>query len=766
MKIVVEEIKIGGQTLTLEHGRFASFADSAVVARLGDTMVLVTVVASQKDTDLDYFPLTVDYFAKLYAGGKIKGSRWVKRDGRPTDDEILTARLTDRSIRPLFPKAYKKDVQVIATVLSVDGENDPSTLAMIGASAALATSSIPWSGPVASLKIGTKDGKPVANPTNEEMKTSDLELVLSTSKDSIFMIEAGANQVSEKKVLEAVEFGQKEAQKIIKGISELAKKIGVEKQKVEDKKDKELIHLIDKKFGSQLYDFAKANSAKDSVSATEIEDAIIEEVGKEKAGLVSGAIEEVTKNRIRKETLAGKRLDGRKLDQIREISVEVGVLPRTHGSAVFQRGQTQALTIATLGSPDLSQLLETAEGEENKHYIHHYNMPPFTTGETGRVGSPGRREIGHGALAERALIPVLPKQEDFPYTIQVVSEIMASNGSTSMASTCGSTLSLMDAGVPISAPVAGIAMGLIIEDKKTAILSDILGTEDFTGDMDFKVAGTKDGVTAIQLDVKTASLTFAILEKALKQANTGRLFILSKMTDVVDKPREDVSKYAPSVIKINIPVEKIGEIIGPGGRQIKDIMATTGAHLDVEDDGSVVISGPDKGSVSKAQEYVENLIKEVQPGEVYEGEVKRIQPFGAFVEVLPGKDGLVHVSDMSEGFVKDPNDVVKEGDKVQVRVKEIDQMKRINLTMILDPEKEKEKESGSRDHRGGDRGDMNRRDDNRRGDSRRGDSRGGRRDNRFSPRGRGSQPQRGRSENERSGPHFPASRLVPSKRRF
>lgn len=781
MKIITQEIEVGGKTLTLEHGRFAEQASSAILARMGDTMVLATVVAATSKIEVDYFPLTVDYTMRLYAGGRIKGSRWVKRDGRPTDEEILTCRLIDRSIRPLFPKTYKKDVQVIAMVLSVDGENDPATLAMTATSAALATSNIPWKGPVGSLKVGTNDAGFVANPLQSELQASSLDLILTTNKENIFMIEAGASQVPEEKILEAIEFGQKEAQKIIAGIEELTKKVGVEKEVYEDKEDEELISLIDKKFGEQILEFAKNNASKEGGSnASELKQAIAQEVGEEKAKNLGAAFEKVMRKQVRKQVLSGTRLDGRKHDQIREISAEVGLLPRTHGSAVFKRGQTQVLSVTTLGSPSLSQLLETAEGEENKRYIHHYNFPPYSTGETGRYGQPGRREIGHGALAERALMPVLPSGSDFPYTIQVVSEVMSSNGSTSMASTCGSTLSLMDAGVPITAPVSGIAMGLIIEDKDVAILSDIMGIEDGTGDMDFKVTGTDVGVTAIQLDVKTPLLTLEILNKALSQARVGRLFILEKMLSVVDKSRTDVSEYAPKIIVVKIPVEKIGEVIGPGGRVIKKIMAETGSQIDMEDDGSVTISGVSKDSVDRAREIVEGMTRDVQAGEEYKGIVRRIQPFGAFVEILPGKDGLVHVSDMAEDFVQDPNDVVKVGDEVTVWVNEVDELKRINLRMT--PER---KEKGSRDNGGSSErregsspprsfGDS----DSRGGRAPRSFSEGGfsrsssrpRRDDRspsFSDRRSSSSDGRGRSSGSgEGGPHFPTSRFLPGKKRF
>ncbi len=699
-KIITQEIKTGDKVVTLEHGRFAEQANSAIVARLGDTMVFVSVVASQNDTSLDYFPLTVDYMMRLYAGGRIKGSRWVKREGRPTDEEILTSRLIDRSIRPLFPKGYKKEVQVVAVVLSVDGENDPATLAMVAASAALATSSIPWKGPVGSLRVGEKDGTYFVNPVDSELVFSNMDLVMTANKESIFMIEAGAQQVLEEKILGALEFGFGEAQNIIVGIEELANKVAKKKDAFTETEDKELFDLVYKKYGDQILDFAKTSATKEGGSRnTELIDAITVEVGSEKASQVASAVEKVMKRKIREQILSGTRLDGRKHSQIRSLAAEVGILPRTHGSAVFARGQTQVMTVATLGSPRMSQLLETAEGEETKHYIHHYNFPPYSTGETGRVGAPGRREIGHGALAERALVPVIPSEEEFPYTIHLVSEVMSSNGSTSMASTCGSTLSLMDAGVPLRAPIAGIAMGLVIDGQDVAVLSDIMGIEDGNGDMDFKVAGSKEGVTAIQLDVKTSSLTLPILERALKQAREGRLQILDVMLAAIDRPRGSISQYAPKVVLIHVPVEKIGEVIGPGGRVIKKIMAETGTQLDVEDDGSVTITGIDPDGATRAREWVEGLVKEVAPGEIYEGEVVRIQPFGAFVQVLPGKDGLVHVSDMAEGFVQNPEDVVSIGDKVQVRVKEVDNLGRINLSMRMDPSTDK-----PREERGGDRG--------------------------------------------------------------
>jgi polyribonucleotide nucleotidyltransferase len=758
-KLITQEFELGGKTITLEHGKLAEQANSAIWARQGDTVVLATVVAAPLKAELDYFPLTVDYTMRLYAGGRIKGSRWVKRDGRPSDEEILTSRLIDRSIRPLFPKGYKKDVQVIATVLSVDGENDPALLAMVATSAALATSNIPWNGPVGSLKVGTKEGTYFVNPTQTELDFSELDLVLTTNKENIFMIEAGAEQLPEEKVLEALDYGQKEAQKIILAIEEMASKMGVEKEAFSVEEDQEIANLVDKKFGAQILEFAKNNSSKEGGSNnSELKQAIIEEVGEEKAAKVGVAFEKVMKKQIRKQILSGSRLDGRKLDEVRQITVDVGVLPRTHGSAIFKRGQTQVLSVATLGSPNMSQLLETAEGEETKRYIHHYNMPPYSSGETGRFGQPGRREIGHGALAERALIPVVPSEEKFPYTIQVVSEVMSSNGSTSMASTCGSTLSMMDAGVPITAPVSGIAMGLIIEDGKVAVLTDIMGIEDGMGDMDFKVTGTTEGVTAIQLDVKTPNLTLEILTQALEQAKKGRLHILDIMLKAIDKSRTAVSQYAPKIVTTKVPTEKIGELIGPGGRVIKKLMADTQTQVDVEDTGTVTISGISDENVTRAKEWIEGLVKEVQPGEIYEGEVVRIQPFGAFVNILPGKDGLVHVSDMAEDYVKDPNDIVKIGDKVQVRVKEVDELHRINLSMRMDPSTDKPKEERE------DRGERRFSPRFESGDRPRRPSMGPRRDDNR-PRGGMRRDSGSRQEGGAGGPHFPASRFMPTNKK-
>lgn len=687
-------LPFGNQTLTLETGELAPQATVAVLARLGDTVVLVTVVEGNDREDLGYFPLSVEFAERLYAGGKIKGSRWVKREGRPSDEAILTGRLIDRSIRPLFPKEYKKEVQVIATVLSVDGENEPDILALNAVSAALAASPIPWNGPVGAIRIGhLKDGEHLINPTTSEIGTSELDIVVSQNGDKTVMIEAGAHQVSEDIIVSAIEKAHVETAKMIEFINDFVKKVGMKKHEVTpNTKLVDLAAIVEKSYKKDLEELAGilANKESGGGETGKLIDTIFEQ---EKARnpeaeidkkLVSQAVEKVMFKIIRSNVVnKQKRPDGRAIDEIRPLEARVGILPRTHGSAVFQRGITQALTIATLGSPRLEQLIESAEGEESKRYIHHYAMPPYSVGETGRIGSPSRREIGHGALAERALEPVIPGKDVFPYTIRVVSEILSSNGSTSMASTCGSTLALMDAGVPILKPVGGISVGMMSEGDKYVLLTDIIGLEDFSGDMDFKVAGTDDGVTAIQLDVKIPGLTVQQIKEIFERAKTARMKILETMLAAIDTSRSGVSQYAPKIQVVQIPIDKIGEVIGPGGRVIKNIIAQTGAEVDVEDDGSVTITSPDKEAMDRAVEWIKSITREVMPNEEFDGEVKRILPFGAFVEILPGKEGMVHVSQMSNDYVKNPEDVVALGDKVKVKVIEIDDQGRINLTMKL-----------------------------------------------------------------------------------
>ena len=732
MKKIENSIDFGGRKLTLTTGHIAQQATSAVMASYGETVVLATVVASPLREDLGYFPLFVEYQERLYAGGRIKGSRWVKREGRPSDDDILTARLIDRSIRPLFPKEYnKKEVQVIVTVLSVDLENNPDVVAATAVSAALASSSIPWGGPVAIVRVGLKDDKFIINPVNSEIEVSDMEMIISATDKSIVMIETGANQVKEEVVLKGIEHAVKETEKLNKFINKFASEVGnkkevIAKEKVNISLEKKVKEVAGKEIISIIEKLAKKEIGYSEYD--EFKKVVRNNFSEEEQKQVDNIFESLIKKELRGMILKGKRPDGRKSAELRALSSRVGILPRTHGSAMFERGQTQVLSIATLGASSLEQIIESAEGEETKRYMHHYSMPPYSVGETGKL-FPSRRDIGHGALAEKALLPVMPSEDSFPYAVRVMSEVLSSNGSTSMASTCGSTLSLMDAGVPIIAPVAGIAMGLITESKdKYTVLTDITGIEDGYGDMDFKVAGSKGGITALQLDVKALNLTPKILKDAFEQAKKARLEILKVMLSAIDKPREKVSSYAPKIKMMKISPEKIGEVIGPGGRVIKSIVAETGAQVDIEDDGTVSISGINREGVDKAVEIVEQLTKEVVADEIYEGEVKRIESFGAFVEILPGRDGMVHISDMTTNFVKDPNDIVKMGDKVEVRVKEIDNLGRINLSMILDKSKERK--------------------DNDR------------------PKGKRNFDRKPRNDNRRtSGPHFPASRYVDSKKK-
>ncbi|QQG40899.1 MAG: polyribonucleotide nucleotidyltransferase [Candidatus Levyibacteriota bacterium] len=692
-------LPIGEKTFTLQTGELAPQATAAVLARLGDTVVFVTVVCGNDRTDIDWFPLSVEYVERLYAGGKIKGSRWVKREGRPSDEAILAGRLIDRSIRPLFPKSFKREVQVIVTVLSVDAENEPDILALNAVSAALAISKIPWSGPIAAVRMGYaqnggSEGTVLVNPTTTEATSalSQLDIVVSQNKEKTVMLEAEAKQVAEEIIQMAIEKAHIETRKIIAGIEELVKKVGQEKLPIPQETTlAEAVNIFEKGYKSEIAKIIEARVQKEGGGA-ETEELITKiyddlkvkdpQTEVDKKSLAKG-LEKVMFKMIRVDVVnKKKRADGRSVDQIREISAQVGILPRTHGSALFSRGITQALSIATLGSPRLEQLIESADGEERKRYIHHYSGLPYSFGQAGRMGFVSRREIGHGALAERALLAVIPSQADFPYTIRVVSEVLSQNGSSSMASTCGSTLALMDAGVPITAPVAGISIGMMSDGDKYVLLTDIIGLEDFAGDMDFKVAGTEKGITAIQLDVKIDGLTDVQIVEIFAQARIARMEILSKMLSVLPSSRKAVSEFAPKIEVVKIPVEKIGEVIGPGGRVIRNIIAETGATVDVEDDGSVTVSGTSEESVAKAVTWIQSLTREVQAGEEFEGEVKRILPFGAFVEILPGKEGMVHVSQMAQGFVKDPNEVVRLGQKVKVKVMEIDAQGRINLTMI------------------------------------------------------------------------------------
>lgn len=689
--IISQTIDLSGRTLTLEVGRYAQQASAAVVARLGDTVVLATVVAGRDNPENTYLPLFVEYQEKLYSGGKIKGSRWVKREGRPSDEAILTSRLIDRSVRPLFPKSLRREIQIIVTTLSVDAENDPDIPAVVAASAALSLTDLPFAGPVGAVRVGyvpqNGTGNFLTNPTHQDREYSDLDLTVSGNRAGIVMVEAGANELSEENTLSAIRYGHGEIIKIIDAIEELRKKLGKTPVSVDLSENQEVAALskkIHEKYPQELKNLVDAMAAKESDADTaQFLDIISQKEALEDKNLVASALDKAATALVRQNIL-GKNLrpDSRKPDEIRPITCRVSELPRTHGSAMFQRGSTQALTITTLASPSMEQWIESPEHEEKKRYIHHYNMPPFSVGETGRMGWPSRREIGHGALAERALVPVIPAEKDFPYTIRVVSEIMSSNGSTSMASVCGSTLSLMDAGVPIKAPVAGIAMGLVTDGQKHVILSDIAGIEDFKGDMDFKVAGTKQGITALQMDVKVPGLSFEILGLALEQARLGRLSILDKMLAVLPEAKREISRYAPKIVILTIDVDKIGDVIGPGGKTIKKIIADTESEIDVEDDGTVTVSGIDHDKIQAAVDMIKGLTKEVKIGEEYDGTVVRLTDFGAFVNLIPGKDGLVHVSKLSTGYLSHPSEVVSEGQMLKVRVENIDDQNRVSLLPV------------------------------------------------------------------------------------
>lgn len=702
----VFELELGGRTLSIETGRVAQLADAAVLVRYGDTVVLVTACASDEPKEgIDFFPLSVDYEERLYAVGKIPGG-FIKREGRPTEKAILSARLIDRPIRPLFPHGYRNDVQVIATVLSVDQDNLPEIAAMIGSSAALSISSIPFMGPTGSVLVGRVDGKFILNPNSEEREKSDLHLVVSGTKDAVMMVEAGAKEVPEDVMLEAIMFGHEHIKKIVAFIEEIVTKVGKEKKEYVVFKVDEEIEKAVREYATQktieairTVDKLERQAKIDAVKVETLEH--FAEIFPEKEKEIDEVLYDILKEQVRKLiTEEGIRPDDRKLDEIRPITCEVGVLPRVHGSGLFTRGQTQVLTVATLGALGDVQILDGLTDEETKRYMHHYNFPPYSVGETRFLRGPGRREIGHGALAERALEPMIPSEEEFPYTIRLVSEVLSSNGSTSQASVCGSTLALMDAGVPIKAPVAGVAMGLMKENDKVAILTDIQGMEDFLGDMDFKVAGTSKGITAIQMDIKIPGIDRPILEKALEQARVGRLFILEKMLSVISEPRKQLSPYAPKIITTRIDPDKIRDVIGPGGKTINKIIAETGVKIDIEDDGRVYIAAVNQANGEKALKMIEGLTREVKEGEIYLGKVARITTFGAFVEILPGKEGLVHISKLDTKRVEKVEDVVNVGDEILVKVTEIDKQGRINLSRkhaITDTAAEDKNESKAED---------------------------------------------------------------------
>ena len=676
---------LGGKLLQVEIGKVAGMANGAATIRLGDTVVNVTATASAEPReDIDFFPLSCDYEERMYAAGKIPGG-FIKREGRPSEKAILSSRLMDRPIRPLFPKGYYNDVVVVATVMCVDNDCPSDIAAMIGSSVALSISDIPWDGPTGSVRIGRVDGEFVVNPSLEQRAVSDMNLTVSGTMDAIMMVEAGANEVPEKDILDGIMFAHEEIKKLVTFINQITAEVGKEKKPMPEhnipedlEKAMREFETADMRAAIQIHDKTERQNAMDKLEA-DTKAKFIEEYP-ENGKDIDDVLYKIRKEQMRDLIIhEGVRPDGRKTTEIRPIWCETGFLPRTHGSGLFTRGQTQVLTVATLGAVGESQVLDDISEETEKRYIHHYNFPPYSVGEARTSRSPGRREIGHGALAERALLPVIPPVEEFPYAIRLVSEVLSSNGSTSQASVCGSTLSLMDAGVPIKAPVAGIAMGLIKEEDDIAILSDIQGMEDFLGDMDFKVAGTRKGVTAIQMDIKIHGLSREILERALKQAHEGREFILGKMLEEIPEPRTELSPYAPRIITMQIDVDKIRTVIGPGGKTINKIISETGVKIDIDDEGQIFIAAPDMGSAKAAQEYIELLTAEVEVGKTYKGTVKRIMNFGAFIEVLPGKEGLLHISKMAKHRVEKVEDVMNIGDEVEVIVYEIDGQGRINL---------------------------------------------------------------------------------------
>lgn len=679
------QMDLAGRTLTIETGELAKQAGGAALVRYGDTVVLVTATASKEAKDIDFFPLTVDYEEKMYAVGRIPGG-FVKREGRPPETAILHSRLIDRPIRPLFDKGCRNEVHVCATVLSVDQDNAPEICGMIGASAALALSDIPWAGPIAGVRIGRVNSSFVINPTVAQLEATDLNVVVAGTKDAILMVEGGAQEVAEDVLLDAIMAAHEEIKRIVSFQEEMVAVAGKEKRVLPTHALDEDILAAVKEYAHDALDKAVRCADKQQRDAQQDEvyadtRAHFEEIYPENMDDVNMALEKMTKEIVRHMITVEKiRLDGRQLDEVRSISVRVGVLPRTHGSGLFTRGQTQVLNICTLAPLSEKQTIDGIGIETEKRYIHHYNFPSYSVGEARSSRGPGRREIGHGALAERALLAVLPTEEEFPYAMRLVSEVLESNGSSSMASVCGSTLSLMDAGVPIKAPVAGIAMGLVTQGEHYTILTDIQGMEDALGDMDFKVAGTAKGVTAIQMDIKISGLSREILKEALEQAHKGRMHIMGKMLAVIDAPRDNMSPWAPRIITMNIDPDKIRDVIGQGGKVIRGIIEETGAKIDIEDDGTIFIAAVEEAAANKAIEIITNLTKEVEVGEVYLGKVTRLMNFGAFVEVLPGKEGLVHISKLAKERVENVEDVVNVGDEIMVKVIEIDKQGRINLS--------------------------------------------------------------------------------------
>ncbi len=711
-----QEAVIGGRVMSIETGRVAEQANGAVLVRYGDTVILATAVGSNEPREgIDFFPLTVDVEERMYAAGKIPGG-FIKREGRASEHAILACRLADRPLRPLFPKGYRNDVQIVITVLSADQENDSDIMGIVGASAALSVSDIPFAGPVGAVRVGYINDQLVINPLESQLAQSRLDLTIAGTSDAVMMVEAGAKELPEEMMLEAVRFGQETLQEIVKMQERLAQAVNIAKRPFAPAAADEALRAKVAEFVRPRFEAAVNNPDKAARSSalSLVQHDLVATLGAEypdRMKEIIGFYEKELKAYVRNNILDnGLRPDGRDLKTIRPISCEVGLLPRTHGSAIFTRGQTQVLSVITLGSPGDEQILDGLGASESKRFMHHYNFPPFSTGESKPLRGPGRREIGHGALAERAVAAVIPSQSEFPYTIRAVSDVLSSNGSTSMGSVCGTTLALMDAGVPIHAPVAGVAMGLITgegeRDGKWAVLSDIQGIEDALGDMDFKVAGTADGVTALQMDIKVKGITYEIMATALEQAREGRMFIMEKMLDTIDAPREELSEYAPRIQSIKINPDKIGAVIGPGGKMIRKIQEESGAKIDIEDDGTVNISATSGDAMQLAMDAVRGLTEEVEVGHIYTGTVRRLVDFGAFVEILPGKEGLVRTSQLADYQVNRPEDVVSVGDEITVMVIEVDQQGRVNLSRraALSGEMPSAAELESERGRGGPRG--------------------------------------------------------------
>ena len=713
-------MEIGGKTLTVEVGRYAGQADAACTCRYGDTEVLATVVRSAEPrADADFLPLMVDYEEKFYAAGKIKGSRFMKREGRPTDDAVLVGRMIDRTIRPLFNQKIRYDVQVILTIFCIDEENDPDFPSLIATSVALSLSPIEWAGPIAGMRVGLINNEFVLNPTVTAQEKSDFEIMVGTgSNDRVLMIEARGSQVPESKVLECITFAKKHSKKLIEFITAIQKEVGAPKVietpvelDMSEEEQNVVREFLVKRIPELLFNEPKATKRERGQTIQRIKDeldAYLQEkqIGKEKRAEALALVKKYVEEEVSRAILYDKkRVDGRAINEIRPIDIEVALFPRTHGSANFSRGDTQVVSVATLGSPGDVLFLDTMETEGKRHFMHHYNFPPFSVGEARPLRGAGRREIGHGALAEKALIAVLPKKEDFPYTIRVVSEVLSSNGSSSMASTCGSTLALMDAGVPIQTAVAGIAMGLASDEEKGMyqIITDLQDLEDGEGGMDFKICGTKNGITAIQLDTKTSGVPDEIIEHTFTQAREALTFILEKMSAVIEQPRAELSPYAPRIHTLHIDQEKIGLVIGPGGKTINKIIDETGVDIDIEKDGTVLVTSTTREGADKAIKHILDLTKEIEVGEIYDGKVTRVMDFGAFVELLPGHEGLVHVSNLSNDFVKNINDVVKVGDVLRVKVFERDSQDRINLIVEGVEKKPQERRMGNGFRGNGDR---------------------------------------------------------------